>query len=280
MKNGHADYDDLKIDDLNYNSYLKVQELVSLQDLRSEPRHHDEMFFIVIHQSFELWFKEILHEVELLESCIRKNEVSRVLKVFKRINAIVGCLIQQIQLLGTLTPQEFSGFREALGTGSGFQSVQFREVEFAFGLRDPWFFQFFKKFPGELERLENRCTRPSVYDLLLESLHRQGYQVPEVVLERDFGQPYVMNEAVVQVIRDIYDKPEENYHLVLLFEAMIDLDTLWSNWRSVHILMVSRTIGAQEGTGGSAGAKFLESRLPLRFFPEVWEVRNANWSNE
>ncbi len=278
MSDRHQDYENLQIDELNYNSYLKVPELTSLQQLRSEPRHHDEMFFIVIHQSFELWFKEILHEIDLLAAFIDEGNVSRVLKVIKRINAIMTCLTQQIQLLGTLTPKEFSGFREALGTGSGFQSMQFREIEFALGLRDPWFFQFFEQHPHELDHLKARAEQPSIYDKLLNTLKNIGHDIPDSVTNRDFSVPYEMNERVVEVIRHIYDEPQENYHMVLLFEALIDLDTMWSTWRSVHILMVSRTIGARKGTGGSAGAAFLESRLPLRFFPEIWEVRNAEWN--
>jgi tryptophan 2,3-dioxygenase len=236
------------------------------------------MFFIVIHQSFELWFKEILHEIDLLAAFIDEGNVSRVLKVIKRIIAIMTCLTQQIQLLGTLTPKEFSGFREALGTGSGFQSMQFREIEFALGLRDPWFFQFFEQHPHELDHLKARAEQPSIYDKLLNTLKNIGHDIPDSVTNRDFSVPYEMNEQVVEVIRHIYDEPQENYHMVLLFEALIDLDTMWSTWRSVHILMVSRTIGARKGTGGSAGAAFLESRLPLRFFPEIWEVRNAEWN--
>jgi tryptophan 2,3-dioxygenase len=278
MSGRHQDYGNLQIDELNYNSYLKIPELTALQELRSEPLHHDEMFFIVIHQSFELWFKEVLHEIDLLATHIDEGDVSRVLKVIKRVNAIMTCLTQQIQLLGTLTPKEFYGFREALGTGSGFQSMQFREVEFALGQRDPWFFQFFESHPHELERLKARCEQPSIYDKLLSTLKNIGHDIPDEVVNRDFAAPYVMNDKVVGVIRDIYDQPQENYHMVLLFEALIDLDTMWSNWRSAHILMVSRTIGAKQGTGGSTGTAFLESRLPLRFFPEIWEVRNSEWT--
>jgi tryptophan 2,3-dioxygenase len=278
MSERHQDYGNLQIDELNYNNYLNIPELTSLQQLRSDPRHHDEMFFIVIHQSFELWFKEVLHEIDLLAKHLDEGNVSRVLKVLKRIHAILTCLTQQIQLLGTLTPKEFSGFREALGTGSGFQSVQFREIEFALGLRDSWFFQFFKSHPDELARLQARCEQPSVYDKLLKTLKNIGHDIPDEVINRDFTEPYVMNDKVVEVINNIYDAPQENYHMVLLFEALIDLDTMWSSWRAVHILMVSRTIGAKKGTGGSAGADFLESRLPLRFFPEIWEVRNSEWT--
>ncbi len=279
MSERSKDYDDLKIEELNYNSYLKVPELLQLQELRSVPRHHDEMFFIVIHQSFELWFKEMLHETSLMVDFFDQGSVSRALKVIKRVNSILECLTQQIELLATLTPVEFAGFREALGTGSGFQSVQFREVEFAFGLRDPWFFQFFESRPDELGRLQRQCENPSVYDHFLAALAEAGYPIPAEALERDYSKAHELNPGVVQVLRDLYANPEENYHWILVCEAMLDLDTLWSKWRYVHILMVSRTIGGKKGTGGSSGAAFLESRLALRFFPELWEVRNSDWSD-
>jgi tryptophan 2,3-dioxygenase len=273
-----SDYERLRIEELNYNSYLKVPELTGLQQLQSLPPHHDEMFFIVIHQSFELWFKEVLHEIDLLMAYLAEGHVSRTLKVLKRVTSILECLCQQIQLLSTLTPEEFAGFREALGTGSGFQSVQFREVEFACGLRDPWFFQFFEGRPDELARLEARFNAPSIYDGFLRALASEGYPVPAKVLERDVAAPHELDEDVVEVIRGLYREPKENYPWILTCEALLDLDMLWAKWRATHILMVTRTIGGKKGTGGSTGAAFLESRLKLRFFPELWEVRNADWS--
>jgi len=274
-----SDYDRLRIEELNYNSYLKVPELTNLQDLQSRPPHHDEMFFIVIHQSFELWFKEVLHEVDLLMAYLTAGHVSRTLKVLKRITSIMECLCQQIQLLSTLTPEEFAGFREALGTGSGFQSVQFREVEFVCGLRDPWFFQFFEGRPEELERLQSRFQSPSVYDIFLRAMAKDGYAVPEKVLQRDVATEHELNDDLVEIFRQLYQDPKENYHWILSCEALLDLDTLWAKWRAVHILMVTRTIGGKKGTGGSKGGEFLESRLKLRFFPELWEVRNADWQS-
>jgi tryptophan 2,3-dioxygenase len=272
-----ADYGRLKLEELNYNSYLKVPELTSLQTLRSDPPHHDEMFFIVIHQSFELWFKEALHEVGLMVHFLNNDDVARSLKVLKRVQAIITCLTQQIQLLGTLTPDEFAGFREALGTGSGFQSVQFREMEFACGQRDPWFFQFFEGRPDEKARLQARFEAPSLYDCFLHAMKRAGYAVPDAVLERKLTETHQMNNELVEVFRDLYQDAKTEYHWVLACEALLDLDTMWSNFRSAHILMVSRTIGGKKGTGGSSGVPFLESRLPLRFFPELWEVRNSDW---
>ncbi len=277
MTDRMADYDRLKLEELNYNTYLKVPELTSLQNLRSQPPHHDEMFFIVIHQSFELWFKEMLHEAGLMAACFQRGDIAHSLKVLKRIQGIVTCLTQQIQLLGTLTPEEFAGFREALGTGSGFQSVQFREMEFLCGQRDPWFFQFFEGRPQELARLRARFEAPSLYDHFLQAMAREGFAIPQEVLSRDLAETHKLNPELVEVFRGLYENPGTNYHWVLACEALLDLDTMWSTFRAVHILMVSRTIGGKKGTGGSSGVPFLESRLPLRFFPELWEVRNVEW---
>ncbi|KAA3605426.1 MAG: tryptophan 2,3-dioxygenase [Planctomycetota bacterium] len=277
MNQAEKDYSGLILQELNYNSYLRVPELLGLQRVVSDPPHHDEMFFIVIHQSFELWFKEALHETDLLVQHLRSGSASKSLKVIKRINAIFQCLAQQIQLLHTLTPVEFAGFRDKLFPASGFQSVQFREVEFAYGLRDRFFLKFFEGNDFAMERLLKRLGEPSVYDEFLACLHRWGIPVPEAVLARDVEKPYEIDPELVNVLRDVYLKPEDDFHLVLLFEALLDFDTLFSQWRATHVLMVSRTIGGQVGTGGSSGREFLESRLPYRFFPELWEVRNAIW---
>jgi len=238
------------------------------------------MFFIIIHQSFELWFKEMLHETGLLVEHFRADRVSRALKVIKRINAVLAVLDQKIQLLSTLTPVEFAGFRQGLGTGSGFQSVQFREMEFAYGLRDEWFFRFFEDDEFATRRLRRAFEGPSVYDEFLRALAREGLPVPAELVERDLSRPHQLHEGLVDCLRELYLKPEDHYHWVLVCEALLDLDTLFSKWRATHVLMVSRTIGGQKGTGGSSGRAFLESRLPFRFFPELWEVRNRFWGGE
>lgn len=279
MDEARGEYGKLRFEELNYGSYLKIPELLALQQQRSKPPHHDEMFFIVIHQSFELWFKEVLHELDLLGEHLAAGSVSRALKTVKRVNAILDCLVQQIQLLATLTPVEFAGFRSALGAGSGFQSLQFREIEFTCGLRDDFFVEFFSRWPESAARLQRRAGSPSVYDHFLRALAKTGHAVPAEVLERDVRQSHVLDPRVVEVLHGIYQRPREDYHWVLLAEALLDLDTNWSKWRAVHILMVTRTIGGQAGTGGSAGAAFLESRLKMRFFPELWEVRNALWED-
>ncbi len=274
MSDRASQYGRIAFEDLNYNSYLRVPELLDLQRLQSDPAHHDEMFFIIIHQSFELWFKQLLHETDLLVRGFRAGSMSRVLKVIKRINAILACLCDQIQLLHTLTPAEFAGFRERLGTGSGFQSVQFREMEFAYGIREAFFLQFFENDAGAHARLQARADAPSVYDEFLRALHAAGYPVPEHLLSGQRGETHDLDEDLVTVLHQLYQEPEDNYHWILVCEALLDLDMFVSKWRQVHILMVSRTIGGRQGTGGSSGKAFLEQRVHHRFFPELWEVRN------
>ena len=179
------DYSNLVIEDLNYNSYLKIPELLSLQEQISKPKHHDEMFFIIIHQSAELWFKEMLHETEMLVEAFRNAEVARALKIFKRITAIMNLQVQQIRLLSTLTPVEFAGFREYLRPASGFQSAQFRTLEFTFGVRNPFFLRFFESLPEVHARLKQIQSAPSVYDEFLRCLHKSGHAISSSILERD-----------------------------------------------------------------------------------------------
>ena len=268
-------YQDLVLKELNYNSYLKLPELLSLQQTISEPVHHDEMFFIIIHQTAELWFKEMLHETETLVEALRLGIVSRALKNLRRIKSIMNLQIQQIRLLATLTPVEFAGFRNFLRPASGFQSAQYRELEYSYGLRDPFFLRFFEKMPHVSAKLSQIREQPSVYDVLWTSLNETtDHRVPEEVLKRDYREPWALNGELVKLVLEVYENPRENYHWVLLFESLLDLDENFVLWRKTHAVMVSRTIGHKTGTGGSAGHNFLTSRENLRTFPELWEVRN------
>lgn len=266
-------YKNLELKELNYNSYLKVPELLGLQELLSEPPHHDEMFFIIIHQAAELWFKLVLHETEALKLAFREASISRALKRLHRMTEIMELMIKQINLLATLTPVEFAGFREKLRPASGFQSIQFRKMEFAFGLREEFFLNFFAKDPASKQALEAIRKTPSVYDEFVRALSAAGYAVPDAVLKRDVTSAWESNPELINTLQKIYENPGDNYHWVLLFESMLDFDEKFSTWRSVHMLMVARTIGQQMGTGGSSGYKFLQSRMELRFFPELWDLR-------
>ncbi len=267
------DYKNLELKDLNYNSYLKVPELLSLQKLLSEPAHHDEMFFIIIHQASELWFKLMLHEASAMVQDLRAGSVSRAMKKLRRMVAVMDLLVQQINLLATLTPVEFAGFRDHLRPASGFQSIQFRMLEFTFGLREEFFLKFFENEPETKKELENIRKEPSVYDEFVRALDKAGYKVPKELLKRDVSKSWEENDELRHTIKTIYEKPQDNYHWVLLFETMLDFDEKLSLWRSTHMLMVARTIGMKKGTGGSLGYKFLASRSDFRLFPELWSVR-------
>lgn len=249
---------DLRFERLNYNSYLKIPELLALQKELSDPPHHDEMFFIIIHQAAELWFKEMLHETEALIEAFRANSISRVLKILRRLTGIMDLQVKQINLLSSLTPVEFAGFRDKLRPASGFQSMQFRVLEFAFGLRDEFFLKFFSAMPEALAALTQWKDRPSVRDEFQACLAKNAPKAGAHLMDQ---------------LLEIYENPGENYHWVLLCEALLDFDEKFAQWRSTHILMVGRTIGMKSGTGGSSGYQFLVSRADFRFFPELWEVR-------
>ena len=209
-----------------------------------------------------------------LVQAFREGSVSRALKVLKRNTAVMDLMVKQINLLSTLTPVEFAGFRDELRPASGFQSMQFREFEFAYGLRDDFFLKFFPQDSPMRECLEKRQQQPSVYDEFLACLDRAGFKMPPAVLQRDVTRTHEASDAVRKVIQRVYENPEDNYHWVLLFEALVDFDENLLRWRATHILMVARTIGSKRGTGGSSGYQFLEKRLHYRFFPELWDVRS------
>ncbi|MCO5142768.1 MAG: tryptophan 2,3-dioxygenase family protein [Oligoflexia bacterium] len=267
------EYEKLELKELNYNSYLKVPELLDLQKELSTPPHHDEMFFIIIHQAAELWFKLMLHETNGLIHDFQKNSVSRALKKLKRLTRVMDLMVKQINLLNTLTPVEFAGFRDHLRPASGFQSIQFRVMEFTFGIREEFFIRFFEKEPEKKKILESIKDKKSVYDEFLACLNRNGFSIPKEILERDVSTSWKLSDELVQTIKTIYENPKENYHWVLLFESMLDFDEKFALWRSTHMLMVARTIGMKMGTGGSSGYNFLAGRAEHRFFPELWAVR-------
>lgn len=268
-------YENLKLENLNYQNYLKVDELLALQQRISKPPHHDEMFFIIIHQAAELWFKLMLHESAKLVDGFRAGSVSTALKTLKRMTAVMDLQARQINLLNTLTPVEFAGFRDDLNPASGFQSVQFREMEFRFGIRNEFFLNFFNKMPEVVKVLEGIRHEPSVYDEFLFALEKAGYAVPAGARTRDWTQPHKPDPTVTDTIKKIYEKPGDHFEWVLLFEGMLDFDEKFSHWRALHMLMILRAIGNKTGTGGSTGYDFLKSRWELKCFPDLWEVRNV-----
>jgi tryptophan 2,3-dioxygenase len=245
---------------LSYSSYLKVDELLALQQPLSRPRHHDEMLFIIIHQVYELWFKEILHELDALMAALDRDDLTRVAKHFRRIHAIQRLLEEQVDILETMTPQEFNQFRDNLNPASGFQSVQFRELEFACGMRRTDVLKWIELDDSQRARLELRSKEPSLYDRVKALLRRRGFAVDT-------------SAELIESYRRIYSNEAAHYDLYLLLEALIEFDERFLLWRGRHVRMVERMIGQKQGTGGSSGALYLESTLAYRFFPELWEVR-------
>ncbi|SMF46342.1 tryptophan 2,3-dioxygenase [Pseudobacteriovorax antillogorgiicola] len=259
---------------LTYDKYLKIHELLSLQQELSEPKEHDETLFIIIHQSYELWFKQILHEVLRCQSLLDRDEILPVLRSMKRIDTIQKVLIQKVDILETMAPDEFNRFRDRLNPASGFQSHQFRILEYKLGLKNKGYFKYHQHEPDTLAKLEKTLKEPSLYDSFFAFLARQGYQVPEEVLQRDLTQPHQANPKVVDIFEDIYRNHLNHYEIYSFLESLVDLDEQFTIWRYRHMLMVSRMIGSLTGTGGSLGAKYLATTLEKTLFPEIWNVRN------
>jgi tryptophan 2,3-dioxygenase len=264
--------------DLTYGSYLKVNELLGLQRPLSEPPQHDETLFIVIHQVYELWFKQILHEVELLDRALADDQLMAFLRTAKRITTIQAVLTHQVDVLETMTPVDFNRFRDKLNPASGFQSYQFRVLEFRLGAKDPNYLKLHRGDAGALKAVQAALEAPSIYDRFLALLARRGFQVPAAVLERDVTAPYQPSPAVAAVIVKIYRESERHYDLYSTLESLMDLDEGLLLWRQRHVAMVERMIGQRKGTGGSSGAKYLAGTLGKRFFPEIWDARN--WLGE
>jgi tryptophan 2,3-dioxygenase len=245
---------------LSYGSYLKIDELLALQQPLSQPAHHDEMLFIVIHQVYELWFKQLLHEIDAAMLALDRDDLLRVGKLFRRIHAIQRLLEQQVDILETMTPQEFNQFRDNLNPASGFQSVQFRELEFACGVRRTEILQWLELDEAHRARLERRLREPSLYDHAKALLARRGFATGS-------------SEDLIESYRQIYSDEARYYDLHLLLEELIEFDERFLLWRGRHVRMVERMIGNKRGTGGSSGAEYLSHTLDQRFFPELWAVR-------
>src|SRR5882672_6311013 len=239
---------------LTYASYLKLDELLALQRPVSDGPEHDEMLFIVIHQVYELWFKQLLHEIDGLCGSLARGEAPRSLATFKRILTIMKVAVAQIDVLETMTPLEFLSFRARLETGSGFQSFQFRELEFALGQKNPAALERYEKGSRERKALDRRLNEPTLWDAFLRFLAAKGHFVPREALERDVTQPPASTPALHPVLIQIY---RTDSVLASLCERLVDLDEGIQEWRYRHVKMVQRTIGTKPGTGGSAGAAYL-----------------------
>ncbi|MGE5176292.1 MAG: tryptophan 2,3-dioxygenase [Hyphomicrobiales bacterium] len=255
---------------LTYSSYLKIDELLSLQRPVSSGPEHDETLFIVIHQVYELWFKELLHEIDYLKGLLEHQDAPRALHTLKRILTILKVVVAQIDVLETMTPLEFLTFRERLESGSGFQSFQFREMEFVLGQKDPRALDRYPAGSGHRARLERRLADTTLWDSFLRFLLGKGYPVPPDQLGRDVTKPVASCPALHKLLIDVYRKDPI---VASVCERLVDLDEGVMEWRYRHVKMVERTIGTKRGTGGSEGAAYLRTTLNRPAFPDLWEIR-------
>jgi tryptophan 2,3-dioxygenase len=247
---------------LSYGSYLRIPELLALQSPLSKPRAHDELLFIVVHQAFELWFREILFELEEVRDLMFGGDAHRARHLLSRVHTVERLLIEQLEVIETMSPQDFLEFRSNLSPASGFQSVQFREIEFLGGLKEKGFVGLSE--PGEDRgRLERRMAEPTLWDAFCRLLESNGLPMPE-------DDDEARRTSLLKIARD----RDAFAELWYLSEDLLVYDELFSLWRQRHILMVERQIGTKRGTGGSSGAPYLRTTLDKRFFPELWELRS------
>ena len=255
---------------VTYGSYLRIDDLLSLQQPRSSGPEHDEMLFIVIHQVYELWFKQLLHEFDRVVHLLTADDTHRTSHTLKRILTILKVMVAQLDILETMTPLEFLSFRERLEAASGFQSDQFRQLEFVLGRKS---LKVIARFPeGSRARaaLERRFAEPTLWDAFLRYLSREKYQVPEEQLTRDVTASVEPSPRLQAILIDIYRGDAKNAEMC---ERLVDLDEGIQEWRYRHVKMVERTIGVKPGTGGSAGAEYLRTTIGAPLFPDLWEIR-------
>jgi tryptophan 2,3-dioxygenase len=257
---------------LSYNKYLRVQDLINLQDCLSDPAHHDELLFITVHQAYELWFKQILHELDAAIQFMEEDRVPAATRAIERVVEIEKLLVNQIHILESMTPISFLAFRDQLNPASGFQSMQFREIEFSSGLKDKNILREFSMDEFAHERLQARMSRPSLADCFYRVLHRRGLNAP-LNAEGDAGQQKKAYEERTRAALEVLTHFEERYEEFQLAESLLEHDEYFSLWRSHHIKMVERMVGAKRGTGGSEGIGYLKTTLDKKFFPELWEAR-------
>ncbi len=257
---------------LTYGAYLRIDDLLGLQQPRSEGPEHDEMLFIVIHQVYELWFKELLHELDRVRRLLEQDDAFRVQHTLKRILTILKVMVAQLDILETMTPLEFLSFRDRLDAASGFQSDQFRQLEFMLGFKVAKAMERFK--PGSRARtdLERRWREPTVWDAFLEYLNGEGYAIPDALTARDVTTPIEPSPELQEILIDIYSNDPKNTEFC---ERLVDLDEGFQEWRYRHVKMVQRTIGIKPGTGGSMGVKYLETTLGHPAFPDLWAIRGS-----
>jgi tryptophan 2,3-dioxygenase len=258
---------------LTYGGYLHVDELLSLQQPLSRPVHHDELLFIIQHQTSELWMRLAIHELTAAIADVRGDAIGPCLKKLARVKQIQRQLFEQWGVLETLTPSEYAKLRPSLQEASGFQSVQYRQIEFLLGNKNAGMLEVFAHDPPAQDRLRAVLEAPSLYEEFIAHLARRGFPVPAGLLDRDWSQPHVRDAGLVAVLKTIYDDPERHWEQYEMCEELVDIEESFQLWRFRHTKTVERIIGYKRGTGGSSGVGFLRRALDLTFFPELLDVR-------
>lgn len=258
---------------LDYAAYLSLDQLLSAQKPLSSPVHHDELLFIIQHQTSELWFKLMVHELKEAQRLIARDELETTFKILARVKHIQAQLLNQWSVLATLTPSEYVQFRHVLGPASGLQSYQHRMVEFLLGRKDAKMMPLFAHRPDIHAALDECLRMPSVYDQFLRLMARHGLPVPREVLERDVIKAHTSHPGVVDVFRMVYEDHERHWDSYEMAEKLVDVDEQYALWKYRHVKVVERIIGYKRGTGGTAGVAYLRERVDDRLFPELWEVR-------
>lgn len=257
--------------DITYGEYLGLKDLLGCQ--RPLTGEHDELLFVILHQTMELWMKQTLHEIAAAQSEIRAGNLVPAYKNLARVSRIQAVMTQTWDILSTMTPADYLNFREALGTSSGFQSAQFRTLEYRLGIKDPMFLRFQPEGSDERRAMEDAFAAPTLYDDVLAQLAKAGFDIPKDVYERPAGTPYAESEAVEAAWLIVYRDVEKYWPFYQLAEKLIDLDDALLVWRHKHVVTVERIIGRKRGTGGTDGVSYLQQTLTRRAFPEIWSLR-------
>lgn len=263
----HTDFNN----DMSYGDYLCLEQILSAQHPQSEV--HDEMLFIIIHQTSELWLKLAGNELDTMIHNVQQGDFSHAFKVISRVKQILNQLTQSWNILSTLTPVDYLKFRDALGRSSGFQSYGYRKIEFLLGNKNADLIQVHESNAQIHSELQGILERPSLYDEVIRVLHKQGLAIDDNALNRDFTQPYQANESVLNAWLNVYRNADEHFELYELAEKLIDIEDAFQQWRFKHMYAVQRIIGNKMGTGGSSGVSFLKKALDISFFPELFELR-------
>ncbi|MBL8535968.1 MAG: tryptophan 2,3-dioxygenase [Hyphomonadaceae bacterium] len=256
---------------VTYGGYLRLDTLLGCQEPRSQ--EHDELLFIILHQTEELWMKQLLHEIDVAQDAVEGGELVPAYKHLARVSRIQAVMTQTWDVLATMTPADYLNFRSVLGTSSGFQSAQFRALEYRLGLKDDSFLRFHPEGGAARAMLEAALARPSFYDATLMQLAGAGFAIPRTAYEREPNAPYTAHEAVEAAWLEVYRDTSKHWALYQLAEKLIDLDDAMLTWRHKHVLTVERVIGRKRGTGGTEGVGYLQQTLAKRAFPELWSLR-------